>query len=89
MTEEYFKVLIHLLKLHTEKQDTRTRRAISAEERLTATSQFLATRRSFEDFKFTTLISPQALAWIIPETCKFIHSVLKEQYSKVRNKYIC
>jgi hypothetical protein len=56
------KVLLHLLKLHTEKQNPRTRTAISAEERLTATLRFLATGRSFEDLKFTALISPQALA---------------------------
>jgi hypothetical protein len=62
MTNECFKVLLHLLKLHTEKRNPRTRRAISAEERLTATLRFLATGRSFEDLKFTALISPQVLA---------------------------
>jgi hypothetical protein len=38
------------------------RRAISAEEKLTATLRFFATWRSFQDLKFTALISPQALA---------------------------
>jgi hypothetical protein len=61
-TDERFKVLPHLLKLFIEMQNTRTRRAISADERLTPTLQFLATGRSFEDLKFTALISPQALA---------------------------
>jgi hypothetical protein len=61
MTDEYFKVLPHLLKLHIEKQNTRTRRAISAEERLTATLRFLKTGRSFEDLKSTPVISPVAL----------------------------
>jgi hypothetical protein len=40
MTQEWFKILLHLLKLHTEKQNTRMRRAISAEERLTAYYDF-------------------------------------------------
>jgi hypothetical protein len=62
MTDECFKVLPHLFKLYIEKQNTRMRRATSAEDRLTATSRFLATGRSFEDLKFTALISPQALA---------------------------
>jgi hypothetical protein len=62
MTDERFKVLPHLLKFFIEEQNTRTRRAISAEETLTPTSRFLATGRSFEDVKFTAFISPQALA---------------------------
>jgi hypothetical protein len=62
MIHECFKVMPHLLKLFFEKQNTKMRRAISAEERVTATLRFLATGRSFEDLKFTAAISPQALA---------------------------
>jgi hypothetical protein len=62
MTDECFKVLPYLFKLYIEKQNTRMRRAISTEDRLTATSRFLVTGRSFEGLKFTALISPQALA---------------------------
>jgi hypothetical protein len=47
MTHECFKVLPHLLKLFIEKQNTRMRRAISAEERLSPTLRFLATVQSF------------------------------------------
>jgi hypothetical protein len=57
-----FKVLPHLLKLHIEKQNTRTRRAVSTEQRLTAPLRFLAAGRNFEDLKFTALISLRALA---------------------------
>jgi hypothetical protein len=49
MTDGCFKILPHLLKVYVEKQNTRMRRAISAEERLTATLRFLATGRRFED----------------------------------------
>jgi hypothetical protein len=62
MTDEYFKVSPHLLKLFTEKQNTRMRSAISAGERLTPTLKFLATGRILEDLKFTIFISRPALA---------------------------
>jgi hypothetical protein len=59
---ECFKVLPHLLKIRTEIQNTRTRRGISAEEILTATLRFFATGRNFEEIKFSTLTSLEALA---------------------------
>ena len=49
------------------------RNAISAEERLVATLRYLATGCSYEDIKFRTGISPQALGKIIPETCEAIY----------------
>jgi hypothetical protein len=58
MTDECFNVLLHLLKLHIEKQNIRIKRAINAEEKLTATSRFLAMGQSFEDLQFATIISP-------------------------------
>ena len=64
------------------RKDTRMRQAITPHERLTATLRFLATGRSYEDLKFTAIISPQALGKIIPETCRAIYKVLKD-YCKV------
>jgi hypothetical protein len=60
------------------------RQAITPHERLTATLRFLATGISYEDLKFSTIMSPQALGKIIPETCRAIYKVLKEYY-KARN----
>lgn len=60
------------------------RKSISPHERLTATLRFLATRRSYEDLKFSTIISPQALGYIIPETCEAVYKVLHKDYLKVR-----
>jgi hypothetical protein len=40
MTDGCFKILPHLLKVYVERQNTRMRRAISAEERLTAYYDF-------------------------------------------------
>ncbi|XP_074039921.1 uncharacterized protein [Leptinotarsa decemlineata] len=65
------------------KQDTIMRKAISAEERLVATLRYLAAGSSYEDLKFRTGISPQALSEIIPETCKAIYHALKNDYLKV------
>ena len=39
--------------------------------------------------KFATIISPQALRKIIPETCKAIYEALKHDYLKVRKLFIC
>lgn len=66
------------------KKDTVMRVAITPHERLTATLRFLATGRTFEDMKFSVIISPQALSQIIPTTCQAIITVLKDQYMKVR-----
>ncbi|VVC94454.1 unnamed protein product [Leptidea sinapis] len=54
------------------------RQAITPHERLTATLRFLANGRTYEDLKFTTLISPQSLGRIIPETCEAIFNALKD-----------
>lgn len=83
---------LKLLKLVTpliQKRETHLRACISPHERLMATLRFLATGRSYEDLKFSAIISPQALGYIIPETCEAIYSVLKDTYLKVRtaNKF--
>ncbi|CAH1984112.1 unnamed protein product [Acanthoscelides obtectus] len=57
-----------LVKPLIEKKNTLFREAVSVEERLLATLRFLATGRSYEDLKFSCIISPQLLGRIIPET---------------------
>lgn len=84
MSEENFQKLLNLVEMRITKVDTHLRQAITAEERLTATLRFLATGQSFEDLKFPTRISPQALGKIIPETCRQLYLVLKDSYLKVR-----
>jgi hypothetical protein len=86
MSDECFRELLNLIKPFITKQNTGMKRAISAEERLIATLRFLATGRSLEDLKLTTLISPQVLGVIIPETCIYIYKFLKKEYMKVRRK---
>ncbi len=88
MDEDSYVTLLNLVSPIIQKQDTMMRSAISPHERLTATLRYLATGRNYEDLKFSTLISPQSLGKIIPDTCKAIFQVLKTEYMKVRKKHI-
>ncbi|XP_068121714.1 putative nuclease HARBI1 [Hyperolius riggenbachi] len=82
MSESTFQHLLELLIPYISKQDTWMRKAISAQQRLMATLRFLATGRSLQDLKFSTGISPQALGYVIPETCQAIVNCLKRDYMK-------
>lgn len=70
MDSACFDDLMTTLRPFLTKQDTTMRQSIPAEERLIATLRFLATGRSYEDLKYSTGISAQALGRIIPETCR-------------------
>jgi len=88
MENHLFHQLLNLVRPHIEKQNTVMRESISAEERLVATLRFLATGRSYEDLKFSSAISAQALGKIIPETCWAIYKVLRNKYLQVRQHLI-
>lgn len=88
MDETTFIKLFNLLKVHLTKQDTRMRTSISAEERLFTTLRFLATGRSYADLKFSVGIAAQTLGYLIPETCRVIYNVLKDDYLKVRKHIV-
>ncbi|KAJ8927999.1 hypothetical protein NQ314_019465, partial [Rhamnusium bicolor] len=83
MDETSFRHLLNMLEVHLKKQDTIMRESISPEERLVVTLRILATGRSYEDLNFSTCIAAQTLGYIIPETCKVIFDVLKDQYMKI------
>lgn len=83
MDEETYFELLQLVTPLIEKRSTNMRDSISCHERSTATLRFLATGRSYADLKFSTIISPQALSYIIPDTCRAILRVLKKEYLKV------
>ncbi|XP_050304496.1 uncharacterized protein LOC126742012 [Anthonomus grandis grandis] len=82
MDENTYVELLEMVTPLIKRQDTVMRPAISAHERLTATLRYLATGRNYHDLRFSTIISPQALSEIIPETCSAIYQVLKEKYMK-------
>lgn len=87
MDYDTYCTLLNLVAPLIVKQDTQLRKAITPHERLTATLRFLATGRSYEDLKFSVIISPQALGHIIPDTCSAIYSVLNGEYLTVRKKF--
>ena len=72
------------------KQDTVMRTAITSHEGFTCNLRYLATGRSYGDFKFSFLVSLQALRRIIPEICNAIYEVLKDmKVSKDSNVPTC
>lgn len=83
MDEKTYLKLLEIVTPMIKKEDTVMRNSISAHERLSVTLRFLATGRSYEDLKFSTIISPQALGKIIPETCEALYKVLRKDYLKV------
>lgn len=83
MNETVYQKLLSLVSPLIQKNDTIMRTAIPPHERLTATLRFLATGRSYECLKYSTLISPQSLGRIIPETCDAIYKVLRKDYLQV------
>ena len=68
---------------YIKRQDTNMRQCIPSDARLEATLRFLATGCSYTQLQFDTRISKQSLSIIIPETCKAIYEVLKDDYMKV------
>ncbi|GBP33670.1 hypothetical protein EVAR_16706_1 [Eumeta japonica] len=85
MDEETYLKLLSTVTPYIKKQDTVMRQSISPHERLTATLRYLKTERSYEDLKFTTIISPQALGVIVPETCDAIYKILSKDYFKLQH----
>lgn len=80
MDEETYVELLNIVTPLIKRQDTMMRLAITPHERLSATLRYLATGRNYQDLKFTTVISAQALSEIIPETCQAIYQVLHNKY---------
>lgn len=86
MDHETFHELLDLVKPYITKQDTIMREAVTAAERLIVTLKYLASGRDYKELRFSSIISPQLMSEIIPETCDAICKVLKK-YIQVR-KYI-
>lgn len=84
MDVNMFDELLNLVQPFITKKDTHMRRCIPPKERIIATLTFLVTGRTYEDLKFSTCISAQALGYVIPETCRVPYEVLKGEYMKVR-----
>ena len=75
MNESTYLTLLSMVSPLIQKKNPTMRQAVTAHERLTATSRFLATRRSYVDLKFSTIMSPQALGKIIPAMLRDVDSI--------------
>jgi hypothetical protein len=83
MDVQTFYTLLDLIGPEIQKKNTVMREAVSAKERLAVTLRYMATGRNYADLKFSSIISPQALSKIIPETCWAFYRKLKNEYLKV------
>jgi len=78
MSDVIYNKLLNMLRPFITKMDTNMRDSIPANERLAVTLRYLATGRSFEDLKFSSIISPTTISIIVIETCEAIVAVLKD-----------
>ncbi|CAF4945829.1 unnamed protein product [Pieris macdunnoughi] len=65
--------------LISKQQDTDFREAIPAKYRLAITLRFIASCDSYKSLHYLFKVSPQAISKIIPEVCKAINDVLRNE----------
>lgn len=78
MSDVIYNQLLNMLRPFITKMDTNMRGSIPANERLAVILRYLVTGRSFEDSKFSSIISPTTINMIVIETCEAIVAVLKD-----------
>ncbi|XP_069619986.1 uncharacterized protein [Ranitomeya imitator] len=78
MTIRTFDILLEILRPGITYQDTRMRKAISAEERLLLTLRFLTTGLSFAGLHLEILIGRSTISGIVRSTCRHIWDRLKD-----------
>lgn len=83
MCSNDFNYLTKLITPFVQKKDTPMRKAIPVGERLALTLRFLATGESFMSLQYLFRIPQSTISKIIPEVCKVIYTVLKNDYLKV------
>ena len=80
MTPDRFQHLLGLVRNKIVKQETKFRKPISAEERLTLTVRFLSSGESQQSLAFSYRIGRNTVSNIISETCDDIYQALKDDY---------
>lgn len=88
MNQPTFSKLLELVDPIIKKQDTFMRRSISSQYRLSLTLRFLATGASYIDLQYATRIPACTISLIVPEVCRAIYDVLKQEHLKVMFQFI-
>lgn len=88
MNEETFMKLLEMVEPFLQRQDTVMRNSLPVKERLILTLRYLATGRSFEDLKFSAIMSPAAISIAVIETCEVLIYALRD-YIKVKLFFKC
>ncbi|XP_064107304.1 uncharacterized protein LOC135216144 [Macrobrachium nipponense] len=74
MNKEDFDYLLRLVGPKIAKQDTRMRKAIPPEQRLSVTLRHLATGESKTSLGYSYRISPNLLSSVVPEVCEALYA---------------
>lgn len=82
MNESSFNKLLDMVSPLLSRESTNMRHCLPVKERLGVTLRYLATGRSFEDMKFSAIMSPSSIGIAVIETCKALIHVLHD-YIKV------
>ncbi|XP_064107865.1 uncharacterized protein LOC135216432 [Macrobrachium nipponense] len=83
VNKEDFDYLLRLVGPKIAKQDTRMRKAIPPEQRLSVTLRHLATGESKTSLGYSYRISPNLLSSVIPEVCEALYAALQPLYMKM------
>ncbi|KAB0791118.1 hypothetical protein PPYR_02918 [Photinus pyralis] len=83
MSKESFFKLLQRVEPHIAKINTNMRQSISARDKLMTTLRFLATGESYRNLMYSTRIHESTISLFIPEVCKCIYSVLKDEYLRL------
>lgn len=71
MSEDSYNRLLGMVRNYLERQDTVMRKSLTVHERLALTLRYLATGRSFEDLKFSALMSAAAISKVFRKPAKY------------------
>lgn len=83
ISSQDFEFLLNAISPKIKKMDTTMRKAITVIERLAITLRFLATGESYTSLQYLFKVSKQRISVIVPEVCRALIEVLKENI-KVR-----
>ncbi|XP_071581574.1 putative nuclease HARBI1 [Temnothorax nylanderi] len=98
MRIDLFDQLVEKVAPYIQRQNTNMRECISPKERMSLTLRFLATGESYRSLEYSTRIPACTISRIIPETCRVIYEVLRndylqtpttiEEWERIENSYL-